>query len=642
MQKLKIALLGATLVGCGFATATHAAPHNVGMTTVLGTAPTAQQVRFDVFLPLRHKDQLEKLLEAQQNSNSPQYHKWLTPAQFGEQFGPDRTTIARVANALRTRGFAVKAQTRSVHVTGTVDLVNRHFGIHLVTARSTPGTSLIVTNEPLQMPKELAAVGAQIPSFAPLAAHTFSQVAGKVYDKPTGRRGAADNRYSDTGPYWFTDMRQAYGYPSYNATVTANGTTKPLNGKGAIIGVLISGDVLDSDIQDMFDHEHWTDITGQPAPKLAARIALNGGAPFNPNELEPSLDVQQELTSAPGAAVVLYNIPSLSQADVVGGYLEIVEDNLLDVVSSSFGLCEKYFYPAYNGGQDFRYIPQIEHELFMQGNSQGMSFLASSGDRAGKECASVAYFNGHPSHFIPGVSSPAADPNVTAVGGTNLVTSYDGGATLTSKYVTENAWEDPEVPQDPYGVGVPLRGGVWGAGGGYSVMFPAPSYQMNVATGSNMRALPDIGMQVGGCPGGISKLDKKGHCNGGNDPQNGSGNTQRSAAIVAVDHVDRGSYLGVIGSSISSPEFAGVAAHLVEQHGRMGNVNNYIYRLAARQTTDGHRYYHTNIPGYNGIEDTDLNSSYSLSNGVGTPIVKNFIGQHQVERAGNPQTPSNP
>src|ERR1700681_1128338 len=31
---------------------------------------------------------LEKLLDDQQDQNSPSYHQWLTPDQFGEQFGP--------------------------------------------------------------------------------------------------------------------------------------------------------------------------------------------------------------------------------------------------------------------------------------------------------------------------------------------------------------------------------------------------------------------------------------------------------------------------------------------------------------------------------------------------------------------------
>jgi subtilase family serine protease len=196
--------------------------------------------------------------------------------------------------------------------------------------------------------------------------------------------------------------------------------------------------------------------------------------------------------------------------------------------------------------------------------------------------------------------------------------------------------------QDPYGVGVPVTRGYWGAGSGYSDLFAKPDYQKLVNTGSSsMRAVPDIGMQVGGCPVG-SKDFHHGACNGGNKPENGSGNTQRSSVVVAYGVGKGGGFYAFIGTSVSSPEFAGALAHLVEQKGRMGNVNPHLYQLAAKQATTSHRYFHTNIPGYNGVEQTDLNSTYSLSTGVGTPIVVNMINQPKAPRAGVPQTPSNP
>ena len=65
MQKLKTALLGAALMGYAFASPAQATPHNVGTLFVVGAAPAAQQVHFDVFLPLRHVDKLEALVRAQ-------------------------------------------------------------------------------------------------------------------------------------------------------------------------------------------------------------------------------------------------------------------------------------------------------------------------------------------------------------------------------------------------------------------------------------------------------------------------------------------------------------------------------------------------------------------------------------------------
>ncbi|HEY4112660.1 MAG TPA: hypothetical protein VGM17_01250, partial [Rhizomicrobium sp.] len=91
-----------------------------------------------------------------------------------------------------------------------------------------------------------------------------------------------------------------------------------------------------------------------------------------------------------------------------------------------------------------------------------------------------------------------------------------------------------------------------------------------------------------------------------------------------------------------SPELAGAVAHLIEQKGRLGNLNPYIYKLAAKQSGGGRQVFHTNIPGYNGIEATNINPTYSLSTGVGTPVVTSFIGQPKADQAGIPQTATNP
>jgi hypothetical protein len=152
-----------------------------------------------------------------------------------------------------------------------------------------------------------------------------------------------------------------------------------------------------------------------------------------------------------------------------------------------------------------------------------------------------------------------------------------------------------------------------------------------------MRAVPDIGMQVGGCPGGISKL-VNGTCNGLNKPYDGNGNTDRSFVVVWLN----GGRFGLIGTSVSSPEFAGVLAHLVELKGRLGNVNPYIYSLARAQADGNGPYFHTNIPGFNGIRPSNTNPTYSVSYGVGSPIVVNFLGVPHIAKAGRAQTKSNP
>ena len=50
---------------------------------------------------------LDALVEAQQDPNSPQYHEWLTPAEFGAQFGASDAQLAQVTAWLTAHGFAI-------------------------------------------------------------------------------------------------------------------------------------------------------------------------------------------------------------------------------------------------------------------------------------------------------------------------------------------------------------------------------------------------------------------------------------------------------------------------------------------------------------------------------------------------------
>jgi subtilase family serine protease len=628
-RSLLAAAIGSTLL----ASAAMAAPP-----TIVGKPEAASKMSFEVALPLRNVSQLDELLTALHDPASAQYHHWLTPAQFAARFGTDPATIARVSKALKARGFSVETHSRSLHVSGTASLVESTLGTHLLLAHTDTNAShtRVISDSALKLPAELEAAGATVMSFAPMEAHVDSQ------EVP---HAGTLNRYGQDGGYWYDDLKQAYSYPSWETMVTVNGKTQRLDGTGATIGVLMSSDYLPSDVKAVFDSENWSTTTGLPDPTLYADIAVNGGGGlFGGAFAEVSIDTQSEITGAPGARVVLYDIPDLSDGNIFAGYVTAIEQNLVDVLSASFGGCELGYFPAYNNGTDYRGILRAYDELFKQGNSQGMTFLASSGDSAGKGCPTPNYFlDGTPGVFVAGVENPADDPNVTAVGGTNLVTTSIAGS-LNSSYATENAWSDPEIPYDPYGIGANVSGGVWGAGGGVSKMWPAPSYQSLVTTTYAGRAVPDIGMQVGGCPGGISKLNKKtGFCDGGENPNNGNGNTDRSYGIFAVAVGQGGGFFGYIGTSLSSPSFAGVLALLVEQNGRQGNVNPYLYNIAVQQTkAPAGTYLHTQIPGFNGLIQSNVSATYSVSTGIGTPVVTAVVGVPTATPAGNPQTLSNP
>jgi kumamolisin len=53
-----------------------------------GRLPGSRHLRLAISLPLRNQQALTALLGQLQDRASPNYHKYLTPAQFAERFGP--------------------------------------------------------------------------------------------------------------------------------------------------------------------------------------------------------------------------------------------------------------------------------------------------------------------------------------------------------------------------------------------------------------------------------------------------------------------------------------------------------------------------------------------------------------------------
>src|SRR6202011_3009825 len=73
---------------------------------------------------------LRQLLEHQQDKTSPNYHKWLTPDQFGKQYGPSDADIQAVTDWLTSRGFTgIKVGTgrTTVEFSGNVGQVRNAF-----------------------------------------------------------------------------------------------------------------------------------------------------------------------------------------------------------------------------------------------------------------------------------------------------------------------------------------------------------------------------------------------------------------------------------------------------------------------------------------------------------------------------------
>ena len=391
-----------------------------------------------------------------------------------------------------------------------------------------------MADTPLVLPAALKSEGAVIPDFADVP--LFHPMVRRAIVKP-------ENRYSAEGPYWFTDLKQAYSYPSYLTQV--NGQT--LDGSGITVAIVMSGNIQNSDLKNYLESERFAAVSKTHRDPTIAHVAINGGGTFSTSDggsLEASLDVQQVVGGAPGASVSLLSIPSLTLTNIIAAYQYALKHNTYDIVSSSFGGCESGF---------GSYLDTL-HSLFQQGNAQGITFTVSSGDYG-------AFCDGSSTNV--GISSPADDPNVTAVGGGNLVTSAVSGG-LRSAYVRESAYADAWSP-----------GGYFGAGGGMSTHFAKPDYQNLLPVGSSKRTNPDIGMFVGGA--GAIGYSCSPACS-----------ADDSAVMIAIGTTgpyvpDATGYEPVIGTSVAAPEFAGALALYAQRAGRQGQLNPFLYTAAAAE-----------------------------------------------------------
>ncbi len=546
----------------------------------LAAAAPSERADFQLYFPPRDRATLQALVAAQNRPDSPFYKHFLTPQQFARSFGPTPATLAQVTAELASHGLRVTEHTgQMLQVAGTASAVESEFGIRLMHARFRDGSQRLVADRALKMPRAIAASGALTPMFTTAASqHTDSQIAGRGPFSILGPRG----------PYYAYDLRQAYDFPSA-ASLTANGVT---------IGILMTGNYQLSDLTQYFQQDG---LTGSQVPTVVSE-GINGGFPFSsPGSLETELDIEQSGGVSLGANIRLYDLSDLQFPTTIFGLEHMVNDNIADVVNMSFGANEAALTAAENGGVSQFYILELYDWLFFQGTSQGMTFVASSGDHG-----AIPLVGGKPTLSA---ESPASDPFVTAVGGTNLVTTFTQG-NFDSAYVSENAHHDLEP-----------GGEVWASGGGVSIYWGKPNYQSLVPTPSNtFRTVPDVAQHMGGCPG--DAID----C---------------SSADSSDVEFFNGKTVFTIGTSASAPDIAGLFALKKKLTGkRLGLENTDIYTRAKNQIAGtGTPFHHKGILGDNG--HYSVAAPYDLVIGNGTVDGRQLLGT-TLPAAGIPHTASNP
>ena len=260
--------------------------------TDLGTAaPTLTMQR--MLLVLKHsaaqEAALTQLIDAQQEKDSPSYHHWLTPAEFGQQFGASPQDIQTVTAWLQSQGFQVTqiSQGRTViEFSGTAAQVQAafHTSIHSYLAKDGPHWAN--ASDP-SIPAALApaVVGVEsLNNFPHKASNEFygkySQNTRKLTSAPqfTVAQGCdSDGNCYTVSPYDFATIYNVL--PLWNSGV---------DGTGQTIAVVVRSNIDTSDIskfRSLFDLP--------PADSSHLQVILNGPDPgLNDDEGEADIDVQ--------------------------------------------------------------------------------------------------------------------------------------------------------------------------------------------------------------------------------------------------------------------------------------------------------------------------------------------------------------
>lgn len=581
-----------------------------------GAAPGSLALGRTILVLKRGQEQqaaLDKLTAAQQNPNSPSYHRWLTPQQYGAQYGVAPQDMAKITAWLTSFGFAVEAPQPGQNIvafTGTNAQLKEAFHTELHSYKVNGKTYFANAADP-QIPMALAPVVAGFASLNnfPLkpmhsAPRTMRRDAGSSKWLPV-----ANAKLAQTPHPSFTTTQQGgtyYAIAPYDLATIYN--IKPLwdegiDGTGETIAIVSDSDIKTADI------DYFRSTFGLPAKKLNVIYdgpnpgLLSGADGESPDEGEADLDVEWAGAVAPNATIDLVVAPTTNTSNgIVDAAIYILNNNLAPIMSVSYGACELALGTSGN---------QLFTEMWEQAAAQGITVAVASGDSGSGSCdQSYAY-----AELGLSVSGFASTPYNVAVGGTDLYGTYvatstywnstNDPTTLASvkSYMPESAWNDtcgnpdllaalqaqgegtqdatPEALCNDYNL-EQYESPIGGGGGGVSACItsdgqspsscqggnPKPAWQAGVPgiPNDNARDLPDVSLMAGDglwntfyayCE---SDVTSNGQCNV---------NTELE---------------GAGGTSFASPIFAGMLA-LVEQKtsSKQGNANYMIYKLAAAQ-----------------------------------------------------------
>ncbi len=515
---------------------------------------------------------LRQLLDEQQNKSSVNYHRWLTPQQFGQQFGPADTDVQGITDWLASQGFTgikVTAGRTAIEFSGTAGLVRAAFATEMHRF-FVHGEAHISNATSPQIPAALAPVVAGVASLNDFRPRSYSQFLGTFRKEKSGGHVTPLFTFGSCGSTACFAVGPADFATIYN-THPLLSATPPVDGTGVAIAIVGASDI---NIKDMRDFRA---MFGLPAND--PNIIVNGIDPgTNGSEGESDLDVQWAGAVAPGAKV---NFVTSADAETTAGIdlsaLYIVDNNIAPVMSESFGACESQLGAAEN---------QFINSLWQQAAAQGITVILSAGDGGGAGCDN---FNTQPAATGGlAVSGFASTPFNVALGGTDFdqfgrESTFWKSSANNDPVTGESALSYiPEVPWNDscgrFGLSgcsnpPPSSQNIIAGSGGASGIYGKPTWQAGPGVPTdNHRDLPDVSLFAGNGLHSSFYIICQSDANIGNKT-----NCDLNAGFF--------DFQGVGGTSAAAPAFAGIMALVNQKYGRQGNANYVLYALAQAQAT---------------------------------------------------------
>jgi len=622
----------------------------------LGTAPASLPMARMLLVLKRGNDQeaaLRKLLDDQQDKASPNYHQWLTPEQYGLQFGPTDNDLQTITAWLQSHGFEVgSTKGRTVlEFSGTAGQVQEafHTTIHKYIVK---GEQHWANASDPSIPTALTPAVAGIDSLHNFPRKAMNRFVG-TYSEKTKSLTTPEPNYSlgpgytiacgggqtcyAVSPYDFATIYDVL--PLWNASPAINGTGETI----AIVGR--------TNINPNDPTTFWS-LFGLTVPANKLNIILNGPDPgINNDEGEADIDIQWSGAVAPQATIDFVTSQTTETTDGVDlSAVYIVENNLAPVMSESYGECEL---GLGTGGNQFYYT------LWEQAAAQGISVFVSTGDNGSAGCDG----EGAPAQYGLNVNGIASTPFNAAIGGTdfnqyNNQASYwnptNGSNEESAKgYIAEVAWNNSctnpwaltaglgstaeQVCNNPNlnpfflnssgGSGGPSNCvlNTQGVPGSCTGKYPKPSWQMgtNVPNDSS-RDLPDVSLFASN---GVLTLSFYVVCQ-----SDQTGGCSLNA------------FAGYGGTSVASPAFAGIMSLANQKMGMPQGVPGFaLYQLAAKQANAFHDVpsgstiampcfsgtpnctTQTNGDSYGVLSGYSTGTGYDLATGLGSVDAANLV-----------------